>query len=486
MTHKQRLFIDGKWTTAGTGENKEVRSPFTGEVVSHTALADETQVNLSIESVHSAFLKFRKSSRYLRSKLLAVMAKKIDERREDFVTMMAREAGKPVSLGNVEVSRAIQTFTIASEEVKRFGGEVIPIDNDAGAQAFLPAVSYWVPKGPVLAISPFNFPLNLIAHKVAPAFAVGASVWLKPPPQAPGCAVLLTEIFEEVVKSDAELTASLPLSSLQLIHASNELIGRAVGNPNLEILSFTGSANVGWALKSKANRQKVILELGGNAGVYVHSDADLSRAASRSAVGGFSYAGQVCISVQRIFVHKEVYSLFEENFLSETKKVKYGDPFEKEVSVGPVIDELAANRIQQWIDEAVKSGAKLLAGGKRNGNVFEPTILTNVTNTSKLSCQEVFGPVVILEKVESESEGFKKINDSEFGLQAGVFTKNTDVMNLAIRDLEVGGVMINEVPTFRADNMPYGGIKGSGLGREGVRYTMEEYCERKTVVQFNG
>ncbi len=476
-----KLWIAGKWCD---GTPREIKNPFnqTGAGIVHDA--NSAQVEEALETSEKAFRKFTKTSRFTRSRLLALMAEGLKKNRSPLVAEIINQAGKPFAAADVEVTRAIGTFTIASEEAKRIGGDMTPIDIDAGGKPFSPALSYWVGRGPVFGISPFNFPLNLAAHKVAPALAAGVSIILKPPPQAPGPAIILGKIFEEAVKEGS--LDEIPLGTLQILNCSNELAERAATDPRIQILSFTGSAKVGWHLQSKAVGKKIILELGGNAAVIVNEDADLKRAASRCAVGSFTYSGQVCISVQRIFVHEKVRNEFTNLFLKEVEKLQIGDPSNKDTIIGPVIDSGAAVRIKSWIDESVKNGAKILFGGKNEGNVLFPTILTNTKASDKVVCEEVFGPVVVLESFGEFSEAVGKVNDSKYGLQAGVFTDSAKLIHEATTHLEVGGIIINEIPMFRADNMPYGGIKESGLGREGVKFTMEEFCERRTVITWNG
>ncbi len=440
-----------------------------------------------IERAKSAFAVYKKSSRYQRARILAGIAQGLEQRKNDFVRSMVQEAKKPVTLAELEVSRAIQTFTVASEEAKRYGGDVIPLDIDVASQAFLPAVSYFFPKGIILGITPFNFPLNLVAHKVAPALAVGAAIMIKPAPQAPGCALLLKEVFDSVCKTEKFIPYT---DTLQVFPCSNEVAEKLVTDPAVAVVSFTGSTKVGFHIQKTAIGKKVLLELGGNAAVIVHEDADLKRAANRVAVGSFVYAGQTCISVQRVFVHQNIFNNFEKNLLEETAKIKTGDTTDPTVTVGPVIDEVAAERIQNWIEDAVKSGATVLTGGKRlQGAKFAtilPTVLKNVKTTEKISCEEVFGPVVILDSYSEKQEAIRKVNDSRFGLQAGIFTNDHKFIQQAVQELEVGGVLINEIPTFRADHMPYGGVKESGLGREGLKFAMEEFSERKTVLTWIG
>ena len=481
MNH-HRLLIDGKSESGAS--TFEVRNPWNSEVCAKVELASSAQLEKAMAVSHTAFQSFRKSSRFLRTQLLQLIVKGITERKEEFVTHIVREAGKPRKLAVGEVDRAITTFTLAAEETKRFGGEVVPLDFEESAQAFGTAVSHWVPRGPVLAISPFNFPLNLVAHKVAPALAVGTTVLLKPPPQAPGAAHLLGDVIQSAITAMAQKKQMLPVGIFQVVHATNEVMAAAVKDSRLSILSFTGSDRAGFHLQALAVRKKALLELGGNAALIVCKDSDLGRAAARAAFGAYAYAGQVCISVQRIFVEKSVAEAFKNILLAEIKKIKTGDPTDPDTLVGPMIDLANAERVQSWIQESVKAGAKILCGGDGKGSLLNPTLLESVPHTAKLSCEEVFGPVAIIEAFESVDEVIAKVNESRFGLQAGVFTHDERIIQKMIDDLEVGGVIINEVPTYRSDQMPYGGAKDSGLGREGVRYTMTEYCEPKVAVRF--
>jgi acyl-CoA reductase-like NAD-dependent aldehyde dehydrogenase len=481
---KHRLWINGKLEDSKTVT--PVLAPFNQEKVGEVCQADAAQMETALAASDAAFHAFRKSSAFTRSRLLAAMAQGIGNRRKEFVERIVLEAGKPKLLSDIEVSRAISTFTIASEEAKRFGGELIPLDLDAGGRAFSPAMSDWVPRGPVLAIGPFNFPLNLLAHKIAPALAVGASVIVKPPPQAPGAASLLAEVFAEAAKSVSDAREIVPLALLQVVNGPNDVIGKAVTDPRIGILSFTGSDVVGWMLQQKAVKKKICLELGGNAAVIVHSDADIERAAQRCAFGGFAYAGQICISVQRIYVQDSVMAHFRESFLKEVAKLKVGDPSKDDTVVGPLIDSANAERVLSWIDAAKKGGAKVLQGGTREGNVIAPTVIADAKDSDRVNCDEIFGPVVTLATYSKIDEAIADVNRSRFGLQAGIFSDSAKVIRKACNELEVGGIIVNEIPTYRADHMPYGGMKDSGLGREGLRYAMEDFCERRTVVTWVG
>ncbi|MFM9057709.1 MAG: aldehyde dehydrogenase family protein [Planctomycetaceae bacterium] len=475
------LFIDGAWREAAV--TAPVTSPFTGEVVAHSGLATAADMEAAIAAADRDFRPFRGAIRGRRAKLLADMARGIEARRGDFVTRMIREAGKPRTLATVEVSRAVATFTAAAEEAKRLGGEVVPLDGEAANAGYGPAISYWFARSPVLAIAPFNFPLNLVAHKVAPALAVGAPVIVKPPPQAPGCAMLLAEIFHEARQADAAVRGAIPRGALQVVAAANDVTGRAVTDPRIGIVSFTGSQKVGWMLQGMAVGKKVVLELGGNAAVIVAADADLARAANRCAFGGFAYAGQICISVQRVLVQAAVEQEFVRRLLEEVAKIRCGDPDAADVICGPLIDAAAADRVLAWIEAAQARGGRGLAGGtKWGGTMVAPTVRAHVPRDLPLACEEVFGPVVLVDTFTDMADAVRQANDSAYGLQAGVFTDSAAARHYAVEHLEVGGIILDDIPTFRADTMPYGGVKGSGLGREGVRYAIEDFCERRTVV----
>jgi len=484
MSQIYRLWINGEWQDSESMQI--IYSPYSGEVVSRAHQATDLQMREAITASVKAFTTFRKISRHTRSRLLALIAQGIEARRQDFVNLLVHEAGKPVLLAEGEVNRALVTFNFAAEEAKRMCGEVIPVDIDVSGRVYSPATSYWVPRGPVLAIAPFNFPLNLVAHKLAPALAVGAPVLLKPPPQAPGCSNLLAEIFINAAKAVSDSREQIPLSALQIVNGQNDVVGIAVDDPRMTVLSFTGSDKVGWMLQGRAIKKKVLFELGGNAAVIVHHDADLKRAASRCAFGAFAYAGQTCISVQRVYVHEKVYDQFLGHLVQEANHTQFGNPQQKDVISGPVINDDAAARIMSWIEEAKSHGAQVLIGGHRSGRVISPTVLTGVKDSEKLSCEEVFGPVVIVDSYREFSEAIERVNASRFGLQAGIFTDSSKLLTEGLQNLEVGGILFNEVPTYRADNMPYGGVKESGLGREGLRYAMEEYCERRTLVSWLG
>lgn len=464
------FFLDGKWVAEG--EAIEVMSPYDGTVVGSTFRATATHAELAICAAERAFEITRKMAGYERQRILREISEGIRTRLEEFANLMALEAGKPLRTARVEVERAIFTFAVAAEEATRIGGEYIPLDWQPSAAGRAGIVRRF-PLGPILAITPFNFPLNLVAHKVAPAIAAGCTIVLKPAPQTPLSSLLLAQVIEK---------AGLPTGALNVLPLANPEAERLVSNDHLKLLSFTGSGHVGWALKQKAGRKKVILELGGNAGVIVHSDADVEQAADRCVQGGFSYAGQSCISVQRIFVQRSVENRFVTALVAGVKKLKTGDPLDESVDVGPMISENAARRAASWIEEAVSSGAKLLTGGTRTGSLLAPAVLTQTQPGMKVNCEEVFAPVVVVEPYNDFAEAIRRVNDSPYGLQAGVFTHDSNLLFAAFEELEVGGVIAGDVSAWRIDHMPYGGVKGSGIGREGLRHAIEEMTEPRILV----
>jgi glyceraldehyde-3-phosphate dehydrogenase (NADP+) len=464
------MLIAGRWveTTAAS----PIRNPYNQEVLAEVCLAGEAEVEEAIRAAVAAFAVSRKFPAHARSAALQKIAGDLTARKEDFSRCLSAESGKPITDARREVGRAITTFTIAAEEAKRIPGEVVPLDITPGTDHHV-GLSRRVPIGPILGITPFNFPLNLVAHKVAPALAVGNPIVLKPAPQTPLTSLMLGEVI---------LMAGLPAGMVSILPCTNVVAERMVMDERFRMISFTGSAAVGWMLKGKAGKKRVVLELGGNAGVIIEPDADLDHAADRCAVGGYVYSGQTCISVQRIYAHESVYQAFLDKLVQRVGTLKPGNPADDSTVIGPLIDEGAAKRVEAWVSEAVVGGAKLRVGGKRKGSVVEATVLTDVTPEMKVSCQEVFGPVVTVSPYVKFDDALAGINDSPYGLQAGVFTKDLKKAFQAFRDLDVGTVLINEIPTFRADHMPYGGVKDSGLGREGLRYAIEEMTEIKLLV----
>lgn len=451
---------------------QEIRNPYDGTVAGTVEIHDREGLERAIAAAARVFATTSTLPGYERQRVLRMVAEGIAASKEEFARLIAQEAGKPLKAARAEVDRAVLTFSVAAEESTRIPGEVLPLDVHPSAGNRWGIVRRF-PVGPIAAITPFNFPLNLVAHKVAPAIAAGCPVVLKPAPQTPLTALRLRALVRD---------AGWPEDGFAVVPASNEDAAPLVEDDRLKVLSFTGSVPVGWELKRRSGKKKVILELGGNAGVIVHSDADLAYAAERCVMGGFIYAGQSCISVQRIYVHRPVFDQFLELLLAGVKKLKSGDPLDETTDVGPLIREADAVRAETWVREAEAGGAKVLAGGKRSGSMLKPTVLTGTKPEMKVNREEVFAPVVTVEPYDTFREAYGRVNDSAFGLQAGIFTNDLSATWAAFEQIEVGGLIVNDVPTFRVDPMPYGGVKDSGLGREGLRYAIEEMTEPRLLV----
>jgi len=464
------FLVHGQWKHGE--QTARVVNPFTGQLIADVVQATEAEVEQAVASTADAAVAMSKLPAHVRYNMLQQIAALLYRRREELASLITAEAGKPIADAKREVSRAVQTFTVAAEESRRIPGDVIPLDWMPGTDSHL-AIMRRMPIGPILGITPFNFPLNLVAHKVAPALAAGNSILIKPAPQTPLTALMLGQIA---------LEAGVPPGGFNVVPCDNGLAERMVVDPRFKLLSFTGSAAVGWRLKAKCGKKKVTLELGGNAGVIIEPDAELDLAAQRCAVGGFGYAGQTCISVQRVFVHQSVVDVFTTKLLMHVARLKAGDPTDETTTIGPVIDQAAAHRIENWISDAVAQGAQVLLGGRRMGSVVEATVLADVTMKMKVSCEEVFGPVVTVTPYRQLSDAIALLNQSEYGLQAGLFTQDVNKIFYAFRHLEVGAVLANEIPTFRADHMPYGGVKDSGLGREGISAAIEDMTEPRLLV----
>jgi acyl-CoA reductase-like NAD-dependent aldehyde dehydrogenase len=466
-----RLWIGGQWLE--TQATSDVVNPATREVITRAPLGDIQTLETALTAALNAFPNVRGQAAHQRSTVLRAIAQGIEQRRPEFVDTIIAEAGKPITFAEAEVARAIMTFTAAAEESRRQHGEVLDLDAFPSGQGHV-GFTRRFPLGVIYGITPFNFPLNLVAHKVAPCIATGNTMVLKPALKTPLTALLLAEVLEQ---------AGVPPGQINVVTCPNEIAGHLVGDSRVKMISFTGSPAVGWQLKQKCGKQRITLELGGNAGVVVHEDADLATAIPLIATSGFGYAGQSCISAQRIFVHAPVYQTFRDQFVAHVRAhIRSGDPRERETVVGPLIDPGAVKRVRHWIDDAVGAGANLLLGGKAHEQVVEPTILEKVDPAQDVYANEVFAPVVTLHSYEHFEEALARVNDSPFGLQAGVFTKDLQRAMQAFASLDVGGVLINNVPSFRVENMPYGGIKESGFGREGVRYAMEEMTEVKSLI----
>ena len=454
----------------------EVRNPYNGEIVGLAYRPSSSDVEASIDAAVRAFEETRKMPSYRRSEILQKAALAIERRKEEMAEVLCLESGKPIRSAMGEVIRAVSTLSIASEEAKRINGETMPMDITPAAGDRLGIVRRF-PLGAIAGISPFNFPLNLVCHKVAPALAAGNTISVKPASSTPLSALLLGDVLLE--------SGALP-GSFNVLPCTAKLAEALVIDPRIKMITFTGSAEVGWKIKARAGKKKVCLELGGNAAVIVEPDADMEYCVKRSILGSFAYAGQICISVQRIYVHETVYNDFIHAFLKGVKDLKVGDPLSEDTDMGPMIDETSAVKTGEWVEEAASMGAKILYGGERDGTLFQPTVLTHVPADARVSCQEVFAPVVVVDKYKTYNEAVEKVNDSIFGLQAGVFTHDIEKAFAAFNQIEVGGVIINDIPTYRVDHMPYGGVKDSGFGREGVKYTMEEMTELKIMVVNHG
>lgn len=466
----QGFFVDGKWREEG--DPVEIRAPFDGSVIGSVFQGRREHAEAAIAAAVKAFGTTRRLPAFERQRVLRRVSENIVARKQEFARTMAQESGKPIKAARTEVERAIFTFNVAAEESTRIYGEYLPLDWQEFTAGRWGIVRRF-PLGPIAGITPFNFPLNLVAHKVAPAIAAGCPLVLKPAPQTPFTAMLLAEAVQQ---------AGWPDGGLNVLPLSNEDAGLLITDERIKLISFTGSAAVGWQIKKNCGKKKVVLELGGNAGVIVHSDADLAYAADRCVVGGFSYAGQTCISVQRILVERSAYGKFIELLIEGVKKLKIGDPLDDSTDLGPLIRESDAVRASDWIQEAVHAGARILCGGRRQGSVLEPTVLTGTRPEMKVNCQEIFAPVVTVEPYDDFDQALRQINNSPYGLQAGIFTRDAKLIFNAYEELEVGGLIAGDVPAFRIDHMPYGGVKDSGLGREGLRYAIEEMTEPKLLV----
>lgn len=464
------FFINGQWEKSK--EILEVLSPFDKKRIGNTYKAQNNQIKAALEAAEKAFEITKKMPAYERSKKIMAVANAIKSNKEEFAQILSAEAGKPIKQARAEVERAIFTFTDAAEESKRIRGERFPLDLDSGSKGRWAMVNRF-PIGVILGITPFNFPLNLVCHKVAPAMASGNAIILKPASQTPFSTLRLAQEIEK---------AGWPAGAVNVLPMDSKNATSLIQDERIKMITFTGSPAVGKAIKNQAGYKNVTLELGGNAGVIIHHDADLNYASTRCVSGGFSYAGQSCISVQRIIVHEDVYDRFMTLFLGKVKALNCGNPADDKTDVGPLIHPNEYDRLSSWIEEAIKNGAKIIIGGKRDRNIFKPTVLTNVKPDSKVSCQEVFAPLVVVSKYSEFDVALSEVNDSEFGLQAGLFTNDAKLIFKAYDTLEVGGVIVGDVPTYRIDHMPYGGVKSSGMGREGVRYAIEEMTEPKLLV----
>lgn len=466
-----KIYAGGKFIR---GESRlDVINPFSGKPFAHTWLAGKRHLEEAIQGAIKVREEMRTMPVYRKFEILQQIAAKLTTARLDFAETLSLESGKPIRYAVAEVDRAIQTFTIAAEESKRLPREYISLDWTPAGDKKEGFVKYF-PVGLVAGISPFNFPLNLAAHKIAPAIASGCPIVLKPASSTPLSTLKLAEIID---------LTELPKGAFSVLPMDRKNGSQLVTDERFKLLSFTGSPEVGWKMKNEAGKKKVILELGGNAGVIVTQTANMDVAVKKCLIGGFSYSGQVCIHAQRIYVHQDIFKIFTDGFVQGATRLKAGDPLDPNTEISSMIDEENAIRVEQWVKEAVTGGAQLMCGGERKGRFFPPTVLTGTDPSMKVCYKEIFGPVVVVEPYKDFEEAVDHINNSRYGLQAGVFTNLIEEMNVAFDHLEVGGVMINEVPAFRVDQMPYGGIKDSGLGREGVKYAIMEMMEPRLMVK---
>jgi glyceraldehyde-3-phosphate dehydrogenase (NADP+) len=464
------IYCGGEWRTGD--KPLEIKNPFNDEIVGTTSYASDRDLEDAIERAEKVFREGGHIPAYERAGYLTSIADQMHQRRDEMAKLISAEAGKPLRDSRVEVDRGVFTMRLAAEEAQRMTGEQIPLDLMPSSKGRF-GVTRKVPIGPIAGISPFNFPLNLALHKLGPALASGNPLILKPPTRDPLTMLAVAEMVHE---------AGVPAGMVSIMPMDRELGDKLVTDERFKLLTFTGSPDVGWDMKSRAGKKKVVLELGGNAGVIVDRDANLDFAIGRILTGSFAYAGQVCISVQRAYIHREVFDTVVERLVQAAGNVKMGDPADDATELGPMIDEKAVARIHEWVQAARSEGATVHSGGEPNGRFYPPTILSGVDRDSFVCTREAFAPIVILFPFDDWSAGLDQINDSVFGLQAGVFTDNLEHALMAFDKLDVGGVILNDIPTYRIDHMPYGGVKDSGLSREGLRYAIEDMTETRLLV----
>ncbi len=470
-TKPRPIYLAGRWVESP--DILTIDNPADGSTpAGSTYNATEAQYEEAVEAAVAAFEVTRRQPAYERGRILREISAGIRDRREELGRLIALESGKTIRDSLVEVDRAVLTFRLGAEEAERMTGELIPLDLMPASKDRV-GITRRFPIGPIAAISPFNFPLNLAAHKLSPAIASGNPIVLKPPSKDPLTMLAVAEIID---------AAGVPAGSVSILPMTRELGDRMVADPRFKLLTFTGSPSVGWRMKERAGKKRVVLELGGNAGVIVDKSADLDWAVKRCLMGAFSYAGQVCISVQRAFIHEDIWTEFMDRFVAGAEALKIGDPLDPTTDLGPMVDANAAGRTQRWVDEAVALGGTVRTGGQADGTFFPPTVLTDVPMAAQVCSNEAFAPLVVAFPFRELDDAIAQVNDSMFGLQTGVFTNDLAGAWRAFAELEVGGVIINDVPTYRIDHMPYGGVKDSGLGREGLRYAMDDMTEIRIMV----
>jgi acyl-CoA reductase-like NAD-dependent aldehyde dehydrogenase len=469
MAKSYKMYLGGQWVERK--EKLDVANPFDNVLVGRVAMASREDFSKAIELADKAFVHTRDLPSYKREQACKQIADSIEQKQEVLARTMAREVGKALKDARGEVARAAQVFRISAEEAKRIGGEIVDLDWSPGTDGRMGLVRRF-PIGVVAGITPFNFPLNLLAHKIGPAIASGNTIVLKPASKTPVIALLLAELIDQT---------DLPKGAVSILPGSGEAAAPLLEDERIKLITFTGSDTVGWWIKEHSGKKRVVLELGGNAGAVVADDADLDYATDRLVFGSFGHSGQSCISVQRILVQEKVIDKFLKLFVAKTRKLKVGDPLDPTTDVGTMVSRQAVDNTEQVVAAAVKGGAKILTGGKKNGAIYQPTILTNVSRLMAVCATEVFAPVVTVSAYRTFAEAVDTVNDSVFGLQAGVFTNRMDDVFYAFKRIDVGGVVVNDIPTFRADHQPYGGVKNSGTGREGIRYAIEDMTEIKIL-----
>lgn len=465
------IYLAGRWVESA--RRLEVEDPaHPGRLAGSTYLADEAQYEEAVTAAVDGFESMRRLPTYERASALRRVSEGIAGHRDELAELITRESGKPIRDARVEAERGALVFRLAAEEAERMHGETIPLDIAPPHRGRF-AITRRFPIGPVAGISPFNFPLNLAAHKVAPAIAAGCSIVLKPPSRDPLTMLRVAELID---------AAGLPPGAVSVLPMDRALGDRLVADDRFGLLSFTGSPAVGWAMKARAGRKHVVLELGGNAGAIVDASADLDWAVTRAVVGAFAFSGQVCISLQRLLVHEAVWVPFMQRFVEAASSLRLGDPLDPATDVGPMVDAAAVERTEGWIAEAVAGGARVLTGGTGEGRFFRPTVIVDAPRTSQVCSEEAFAPLVVVSSFGDIEEAIGEVNASRFGLQAGIFTNDLDHARRAFEGLDVGGVIVNDVPTYRVDHMPYGGTKDSGIGREGLRWSIEDMTELRLMV----
>ena len=469
MSQHHKMYLAGQWVDRD--EKIRVESPYDNSTVGTVAAATGEDFTEAISKAQGTFELTRELPAYKREAVCRQIADELERNAESFARMMALELGKAIKDARSEVARAVGVFRVSAEEAKRVGGEIIDLDWGAGSENRLGLLRRF-PRGVIGAITPFNFPVNLVAHKIGPAIASGNCMVLKPASKTPISALMLAELIDRT---------EYPKGAISILPGSGKAAAPLLSDERVKLITFTGSAEVGWWIKSQAGKKPVVLELGGNAGVAVADDADLEFAATRLVFGAYAVAGQSCISVQRIYIQESIYDRLVKMLVEKISKLKTGNPLEPSTDIGPLVDDNSVDRTRQFIEEAVAGGAGILCGGKIDGRLCEPMLMENVTPTMSVHCREAFAPVAIVDRYRDFRDVVAKINDSEFGLQAGIFTNRLSEIMYAFKRIETGGVIINDVPTYRVDQMPYGGVKSSGLGREGVRYAIEDMTEPKLL-----